>query len=241
MKLNLFALACLVAVIKASPKSGSKPLGSNRVGSGEARLGDHHARTDVEKFMGWATKTGKSFKTTGEFDTRLSMWKSTDERIKAANDAAAASGNPDAVRLKHNAFSDMTPDERKRVLGLRGREQELQHKRQSQQRKQRLGTRDERDEREHRGGRHLSSNSGVDWAADGFTGPVKDQGDCGSCYAFASNTVLEATIALRTGKPYQRLSEQQIVDCSNEDFDDEYWNAGCDGGYMSESWLYKYD
>ena len=64
----------------------------------------------------------------------------------------------------------------------------------------------------------------IDWAAAGKTGPVKNQGGCGSCYVFSSNTVLEATIAIETGKPYQHLSEQQIVDCAHYD-DTQYYEA----------------
>jgi cathepsin L len=76
----------------------------------------------------------------------------------------------------------------------------------------------------------------VDWAAQGAVGPVKDQQICGSCYAFAANTVLEGTIAAKTGKPYRHLSEQQVVDCSND-----YGNKGCQGGWMANVWDYAKD
>ncbi len=60
--------------------------------------------------------------------------------------------------------------------------------------------------------------------------PVRDQGDCGSCYAFAAVAVIEGRYAIKKGSKVQ-LSEQQIVDCSPEDF-------GCDGGLPSKSMNY---
>lgn len=73
--------------------------------------------------------------------------------------------------------------------------------------------------------------------------PVKDQGQCGSCWAFASNTALEGSLALSTGRAPLRLSEQQLVDCTLNDRKDEdgrsYWMGGCNGGWMSTSWEYQ--
>ncbi|EFA83752.1 Cathepsin L -like protein [Heterostelium album PN500] len=56
--------------------------------------------------------------------------------------------------------------------------------------------------------------------------PIKDQGECGSCYAFASLVPIES---LLYGKgSIVSLSAQEIVDCSNFE-----GNSGCDGGWMS--------
>ncbi len=54
----------------------------------------------------------------------------------------------------------------------------------------------------------------IDHHADGKMTPVKDQGQCGSCWAFASNTALEGSLAISSGRAPLRLSEQQIVDCT---------------------------
>ena len=72
----------------------------------------------------------------------------------------------------------------------------------------------------------------------GYTGPVKSQGGCGSCYAFAATTALEGRIAYESGKPYQRLSEQQAVDCANWDATQDYKSYGCSGGFPGEVWRY---
>ena len=77
---------------------------------------------------------------------------------------------------------------------------------------------------------------------------VKDQGNCGSCWAFGANTTLEGTIAKKTNKSPVRLSEQQLVDCTlttnNQnyiDFGKDYQNWGCEGGWMSSAWDFQID
>jgi cathepsin L len=53
----------------------------------------------------------------------------------------------------------------------------------------------------------------VDWRQKGVTTPVKNQGHCGSCWAFASTAALESHIAIRTGKLIE-LSVQELVTCA---------------------------
>jgi len=65
---------------------------------------------------------------------------------------------------------------------------------------------------------------------------VKDQGACGSCYAFSGNTTLESDIAIRWSKAPLRLSEQEIVECSGG-----YGNQACNGGLEIWNWAYQRD
>lgn len=62
----------------------------------------------------------------------------------------------------------------------------------------------------------------VDWRAKGVVNPVKDQGQCGSCWAFGAVSTVESHHAMKT-QTLLSLSEQQVVDCDTE-------MDGCNGG-----------
>jgi C1A family cysteine protease len=53
----------------------------------------------------------------------------------------------------------------------------------------------------------------VNWVTKGALNPIKNQGQCGSCYTFGSTCVVEAAIFI-AGFTLPNLSEQQIVSCS---------------------------
>lgn len=72
----------------------------------------------------------------------------------------------------------------------------------------------------------------VDWRDRGVVTPVRNQGGCGSCWAFSATAVLESHVALQTGRLLE-LSPQQLISCSPDpDSCGGYGGCSC-----STSWL----
>jgi len=119
------------------------------------------------------------------------------------------------VTLEMNKFADLTSEEfRKNYLGLNFDYEEYEKKPKTLVE---LAP---------------AANDSVDWRTSGAVTPVKDQGQCGSCYSFSATGSIEGAWKL-SGHPLTSLSEQNIMDCSKPE-----GNMGCDGGLMDNAFKY---
>jgi len=144
------------------------------------------------------SKYSKSYGTKEEYNYRLNLFREALKTIDAKN----AEGH--AVHGV-NKFADMSKGEYKKLLGYK--------KINTSSKKMRKVKADP-----------ATVPASIDWRKLGGVTAVKDQGSCGSCWAFSTTGALEGAHFVATGKLVS-LSEQQLVDCSTE-------NGGCDGGDM---------
>ncbi|KAF4392584.1 hypothetical protein G4B88_015227 [Cannabis sativa] len=75
--------------------------------------------------------------------------------------------------------------------------------------------------------------SSIDWRQKGAVSPVREQLQCGSCWAFASAEAVESLTKIRTGKAYI-LSVQQLLDCATQNPN----SRGCGGGNPEDAFDY---
>ena len=156
------------------------------------------------EFMEYLTLHGKSYVTMEEFETRRSMYLQIDELIKAHNSSDSS------FKLGHNQFSDMTDYERSKLNGFKHSKKETAPVLLDVE----------------------NTPAEIDWRTKGAVTPVKNQGSCGSCWAFSATGALEGAHQIKSGE-LTSFSEQQLVDCSRY-----YGNMGCDGGYSYAAFEY---
>ncbi|KAG5543513.1 hypothetical protein RHGRI_016295 [Rhododendron griersonianum] len=182
----------------------SSALDMSIIGSGEP-----HRRSDDEvasMFESWLVSHGKNYNALGEKEKRFQIFKHNLRFIDEHN------AENRSYKLGLNRFADLTNEEyRSKYLGAKagsGR---------------RLTATKTSDRYVVKDGESLPD--AVDWREKGAVVDVKDQGSCGSCWAFSTIAAVEGVNQIVTGDLIS-LSEQELVECDNT------YNEGCDGGLM---------
>ncbi|KAL4481913.1 hypothetical protein ABPG74_008002 [Tetrahymena malaccensis] len=77
----------------------------------------------------------------------------------------------------------------------------------------------------------------VDWRKKGVVTPVKNQGECGSCWIFSGTGAMESFNAIHNNA-LQSFSEQQFLDCVPQGPNSGYYSYGCEGGVPADVFQY---
>jgi len=156
------------------------------------------------KFMEFVTFHQRSFATKAEYEFRQAIFSENLKFVEEFN----AKNLSSTVEVNH--LADRTETEKKALLGF---------KKMPTTADSRVKTFSEE---------NLAES--VDWVTKGAVTPVKNQGQCGSCWAFSTTGALEGAHFMSTGKLVS-LSESNLVDCS-------WLNHGCNGGMMDLAFQY---
>eukprot|EP00122_Pirum_gemmata_P019558 Pgem_evm1s18304 len=156
----------------------------------------------LQGFMNWVQEHSKSYQTDAEQMEKFAVWFNNFLMIEEHN---ADSKNTYTLRM--NEFGDATNEEFVKYRNNYRSNQKIKatgvHKASA-----------------------TANPASVNWVTEGAVTPIKDQGQCGSCWTFSTTGGLEGQWFLKKNKLIS-LSEQQILDCSTNN-----GNDGCNGGLM---------
>lgn len=176
-----------------------------------------HDRAYYEaKFFDWLSQHKIAARSAAHFVQMLNNYANNDDIIEAHNAKNLS------YTLGHNQFSHMSQDEWREYVKLGLKRPEAPTAAEI-----------------HQAPADVSSlPASIDWEALGAVTPVKDQGQCGSCWSFSTTGALEGAY-FNKNKKLVSFSEQNLVDCDN--FKNGGTDMGCNGGLMDHAfnWVAK--
>ncbi|CAI0429469.1 unnamed protein product [Linum tenue] len=144
------------------------------------------------RYEQWMTRYGRVYGSSREKEVRYQIFKDNAALVDSFN---AAGDKP--YKLGTNQFADLTNEEFKTTrCRFKGHMCSLQ-------------------EESFRYENVSAVPTAMDWRKKGAVTPIKDQGQCGSCWAFSAVGAMEGITQLSTGKLIS-LSEQELVDCDTK-------------------------
>ena len=208
--------------------------------------------TFVERFENWVKEFKQEFHDTEHREGIMRKWIENDKFIDESNAKNLT------YTLGHNQFSGMDSDEFSQYLGFSNQEGVLGRKFNMDNFKKKLDkTKCLYDCVKHHKEMStlktvecvtgcldsdelttVSVPDSVDWVTAGAVTPVKNQGQCGSCWSFSTTGALEGAFFIKTGT-LDSFSEQQLVDCDTRKNGGK--DMGCNGGLMDNAfaWIEK--
>lgn len=187
------------------------------------RLIDSLGQINLDRFTNWIMIYHIQIKDNNQFDKMFSNWLDNDKYIEYINSLNKT------YKLGHNKYSGMNQDEFRELAGFKTNIESFKYNLLGLQKNLNFSTNITYS---------TSPPTFVDWRTKNVVTPVKDQGQCGSCWSFSNTGALEGAYALKYDKLLS-FSEQELVDCSN--LKNGGPNMGCNGGQISQTmdWIGK--
>ena len=229
------------SLVVAGSRSGVENSSQTKTAAIQEQRNQNEIRASFEDFL---RDFGKSYDSEDEYERRFAIFKSNLEEIERHN-----SNKRHTYTLGINEFADMMPEElptgfsKGSLHGKRAQEAFSGTSSHLFSSLSATGKTAFTTSNKNRRGRNLKDGlpDSVDWrkfrTESGLpvTTPVKNQGGCGSCWAFAAATVLESHLAIYTGKLFT-LSTQELVSCVPNNI-----NCGGTGGCEGSTGEMAYD
>lgn len=173
-----------------------------------AEVSQLELKTEFAKFM---VTYGKTYHSPEEVEYRFQVF-SDNYRMIVENNAQRVHASDEEMGV--NQFADMTMEEIKQTyLGYKPSRFPCKEKH-----------------------KKIQGDPKINWVTKGKVSKVKNQGNCGSCWAFSAMGAIESLHAIANGT-MTLYSEQELVDCSRAYGD----NEGCNGGDMCQAFDYIKD